>query len=110
MNFEGGILDQQARVAIQLVHRLGALVVAVYLLVLTGQLLKHGLRTGGMALALVLLAQISLGISNVYFGLPLLVATAHNGGAALLLVTLVANLARTQPRQQRMFANLVAGT
>jgi cytochrome c oxidase assembly protein subunit 15 len=39
-----------------------------------------------------------LGISNVHFGLPLPVATAHNGVAALLLFVLLATLARTQRR------------
>jgi cytochrome c oxidase assembly protein subunit 15 len=33
----------------------------------------------------------------VHFGLPLPVATLHNGGAALLLLTLLANFARLQP-------------
>jgi cytochrome c oxidase assembly protein subunit 15 len=34
----------------------------------------------------------------VHFGLPLPVATAHNGMAALLLFALLATLARTQRR------------
>jgi cytochrome c oxidase assembly protein subunit 15 len=99
VNFEGGILDQPARTAIQMAHRFGALVVFCYLLGLVWRLVKRGLRAGGIALAVVLLAQVSLGISNVYFGLPLAVATLHNGCAALLLFTLLANLARTQPRR-----------
>jgi heme A synthase len=37
-----------------------------------------------------------LGISNVMFGLPLAVAVAHNGGAALLLFTVVSLVAWTQ--------------
>lgn len=109
VNFEGGILDQPARTAIQMVHRFGALVVFCYLLGLAYRLVKRGLRLGGIAVAAVLLAQVSLGISNVYFGLPLAVATMHNGCAALLLFTLVANLARTQPRRgDRMFGKLEA--
>ncbi|MEY2150637.1 MULTISPECIES: COX15/CtaA family protein [Rhodanobacter] len=109
VNFEGGILDQSARTAIQMVHRLGALVVFCYLLGLAYRLVKRGLRFGGIAVAVVLVAQVSLGISNVYFGLPLAVATMHNGCAALLLFTLVANLARTQPRRgDRMFGKLEA--
>ena len=36
-----------------------------------------------------LLAQVALGIGNVLLHLPLGVATAHNGVAALLLVSLV---------------------
>lgn len=38
---------------------------------------------------LLLAVQNSAGISNVVFSLPLAVALAHNGGAALLLLTLV---------------------
>jgi cytochrome c oxidase assembly protein subunit 15 len=34
-----------------------------------------------------LLLQLTLGVSNVVFGLPLPVAVAHNAGAALLLLT-----------------------
>jgi cytochrome c oxidase assembly protein subunit 15 len=37
----------------------------------------------------VLLTQVLLGISNVLFSLPLLVAVGHNAGAALLLLTMV---------------------
>jgi cytochrome c oxidase assembly protein subunit 15 len=98
VNFEGGILDQPARTAIQMAHRFGALAVFCYLLALAWRLARRGLRLGGIALALALLAQVALGVSNVYFGLPLAVATLHNGGAALLLFVLLANLARTQPR------------
>ena len=96
VNYEGGVLDMAARSAIQLVHRLGALVVFCYLGWLAIKLMRRGLRPCGIAMALALLSQLLLGISNVYFGLPLAVATAHNGVAALLLFTLLATLARTQ--------------
>ena len=56
---------------------------------------RAGLRGSGFALGVLLLAQVALGISNVVFGLPLAVAVAHNGGAALLLFVMVALLART---------------
>lgn len=98
VNFEGGILDQSARTAIQMVHRIGALVVFCYLLWLSHKLARRGLRWCGIAVGVALICQILLGISNVHFGLPLPVATAHNGMAALLLFTLVATLARTQRR------------
>ena len=42
------------------------------------------------------LAQVALGIGNVKLGLPLPVATAHNGVAALLLFSLIAAFVRTQ--------------
>ncbi|HET7664113.1 MAG TPA: COX15/CtaA family protein [Rhodanobacteraceae bacterium] len=98
VDFEGGILDQPARTAIQMVHRIGALVVFCYLGWLSHKVARAGLRWFGVGIAVTLVCQVLLGISNVYFGLPLPVATAHNGMAALLLFSLVATLARTQKR------------
>src|SRR3569623_3217730 len=98
VNYEGGVLDMAARSAIQIAHRFGALVVSVYLLRLGQRVARRGLRLAGTAIGVVLVAQVLLGISNVHFGLPLPVATLHNGVAALLLFTLLATLARTQPR------------
>jgi len=96
VNYEGGVLDLAARTAIQLAHRLGALVVAGYVVWLAFKAARAGLRGYGVAMVLALVAQVLLGISNVHFGLPLPVATAHNGVAAVLLFTLLATLARTQ--------------
>ena len=98
VNYEGGVLDMAARSAIQIAHRVGALVVFCYLAWLALQATRRGLRGFGLAIAVVLVAQVLLGISNVHFGLPLPVATAHNGVAALLLFVLLATLARTQRR------------
>ncbi|MET0332305.1 MAG: COX15/CtaA family protein [Dyella sp.] len=98
VNYEGGVLDMAARSAIQIAHRIGALVVFCYLALLAHRLARRGLRGYGVAVGVVLIAQVLLGISNVHFGLPLPVATAHNGVAALLLFTLLASLARTQRR------------
>lgn len=100
VDYEGGVLDLPARTAIQMTHRLGAVVVFVYLLVLAWRSRRQGLGRYGAAIATVLLAQVGLGIANVHFGLPLPVATLHNGVAALLLFTLLATLARTQPRAE----------
>ncbi|HUH29861.1 MAG TPA: COX15/CtaA family protein [Rhodanobacter sp.] len=107
VNYEGGVLDMAARTAIQVAHRLGALVVFCYVAALSLRLATRGLRGYGMLLALALVIQVLLGISNVYYGLPLPVATAHNGGAAVLLLTLLATLARTQQRHDdAMFLSL----
>lgn len=97
VNFEGGVLDAHARTAIQMVHRIGALVVFCYLGFLSIKVARAGLRWFGAGIGVALVLQVLLGLSNVYFALPLPVATAHNGGAALLLFALVATLARTQP-------------
>jgi len=96
VDFQGGILDAYARTAIQMVHRLGAAVVFVYVLWLAHRAGRAGLRWHGVALAVLLLAQVALGISNVTLGLPLWIAVAHTGGAALLLFALVGLLARAQ--------------
>jgi cytochrome c oxidase assembly protein subunit 15 len=100
VNYEGGVLDMAARSAIQIAHRIGALVVFCYLAWLSLRLSRSGLRVQALAIAVVLVAQVMLGIGNVHFGLPLPVATLHNGGAALLLFTLLATLARTQKRHE----------
>lgn len=97
VNYEGGVLDMAARSAIQITHRIGALVVFCYLSWLSYRLVRDGFRLGGIAVFVVLILQVVLGVSNVHFGLPLPVATMHNGGAALLLFTLLANFARLQP-------------
>lgn len=92
-NFEGGIMDNDARVTIHFTHRLMALVTFVYLgalaLVLLFNQRYRPLRKFGMALSIILIAQVILGISNVILTLPLLVAVGHNAGAALLLLTMV---------------------
>jgi cytochrome c oxidase assembly protein subunit 15 len=92
-NFEGGILDNDARVTIHFVHRFMALVTFIYLGVLALSLLFNQryrqLNKFGIALAVVLVTQVALGISNVVFSLPLLIAVGHNAGAALLLLTMV---------------------
>ena len=96
VNYEGGVLDAAARAAIQVAHRIGALVVSLYLLWLAWRMRRDGFGGHAALLVLTLAAQVALGIGNVMLGLPLPVATAHNGVAALLLFTLVALLARTQ--------------
>jgi cytochrome c oxidase assembly protein subunit 15 len=63
--------------------------VTVVLLLLAWRLHAAGLpRLAGLLLAALAL-QVGLGISNVVFHLPLLVAVAHNLGGAALLLTLV---------------------
>jgi cytochrome c oxidase assembly protein subunit 15 len=93
IDYEGGILATEARVTIHVLHRMGALVVLLYLGVLGWRLVRGGhdrrLKTAGAALVVVLLAQVGLGVANVVLGLPLWVAVSHNAVAALLLLTLV---------------------
>jgi len=106
VDYEGGVLDAPARAAIQLSHRWFAWLVFGHLLVLALRLRRTpGLSGWGWALGLGLGAQIGLGISNVVFGLPLAVATAHLAGALVLLAVLVTLLARLRP-PRAMMANV----
>ncbi|KQY50555.1 COX15/CtaA family protein [Lysobacter sp. Root494] len=95
VDYEGGILDGQSRIAIQMAHRMMAAVVFVYMLWLALKLLRTpGMRGWGGLLAALVVTQVALGIANVKLGLPLTVAVLHNAGAALLLFLLVSLLAR----------------
>ena len=97
VDYEGGVLDGAARIAIHMTHRIMAGVVFLYVGWLALRLLRSpGLRGFGGLLAALLLAQVSLGIANVHFALPLKVAVLHNAGAALLLFVLVTLLARVR--------------
>ena len=88
-DYQGGILDNAARVAIQFVHRVGALTTFLVLgaaaLVAVRQKGNTSLRRLGAVVGGLLLLQIALGISLVKFGWPLALADLHNGVAALLL-------------------------
>jgi cytochrome c oxidase assembly protein subunit 15 len=95
VDYEGGILDGASRIAIQMAHRLFAVVVAVYLWVVAFRLWRvPGLRFWAAALALLVAVQVSLGILNVKLALPLAVAVAHAGGAVALLFVLLSLMAR----------------
>lgn len=100
-DYEFGHLDSAARTAIHLTHRLGALVVLLYLGTLALSLLRRaqarGERRLGWLLGAALLLQVGLGIGNVVGHLPLPVAVAHNAGAALLLLVLLVLLHRLNP-------------
>lgn len=89
-NYEFGVLDSRARVTIHYVHRLGAVVVTAALLLLVTLLWRRGEKTLAGAVLAALTVQITLGLSIVALQLPLALAAAHNGGAALLLLSVVA--------------------
>ena len=87
-NYLGGIMTSEARTAIHWIHRIGAIIV---LLVVGGLVLQvvRQVAIVGYALLAALVVQITLGILNVVWVLPLLNATAHNTVGALLLLVLV---------------------
>jgi cytochrome c oxidase assembly protein subunit 15 len=94
INYEGGVLDAAARVAIHFTHRLGAMVTLLVIIIVGGRATRRRFYPAPVRLAgwLVLGAvslQVILGASVVWFGLPLWLATAHNAGAALLLLAVI---------------------
>jgi heme a synthase len=104
MNYEGGVLGNPARIAIHFTHRLGALVASVALLLAAGWTWRAGggARPAAIAVIAALCLQLMLGISMVMKGFPLWLATAHNGGAALLLLaTLALNHRLSAPARMR---------
>jgi cytochrome c oxidase assembly protein subunit 15 len=90
IDYEGGVLDHPARVAVHFTHRLGAILATVLLVLLSLRLVRdHATRLDGAAVLAMLVTQLSLGVSIVLFQVPLAVAVLHNGVAALLLLTVI---------------------
>ena len=91
-NYLYGLLDNPARVAIHYSHRISALLVTFIFLILMSRLWFSEAAPLASTLGILLLTQITLGIINVLYVLPLYVAIAHNLVAAcLLLATFTVN-------------------
>lgn len=90
VNYTGGVLQHPARVAIHFTHRLGAIVASLALLLAALVAWRRAptalVRRGGQWVLAALVLQLSIGILMVLRGFPLAIATAHNAGAALLLI------------------------
>ena len=87
-NYLYGLLDNPSRVAIHYSHRVSAILVAVVFLILISKLWFSNAAPLASTIGILLLTQISLGIINVLYVLPLYVAIAHNLVAALLLLAI----------------------
>ena len=79
--------------AIHFTHRLGA-ILTLAVLVSTALWARRrwplpAVRTATTLVIGAVVLQVTLGIAIVWFGLPLPVATAHNGVAALLLLAMI---------------------
>jgi len=104
IDYEGGVLDAPARVAIHYVHRLGAYVVTLVLLAVgiaawyRAQTRPLRLAAAGMLAALAL--QLLIGMNLVWQGWPLWLGTAHNAGAAVLVLAMVTLLRFLMPRSE----------
>jgi cytochrome c oxidase assembly protein subunit 15 len=91
--YEYGHLSHASRVTIHVVHRIGAIVTGIYLFWLAFMVYRKSkssfFKNASKSLAFILTCQILLGISNVWFSLPLSVAVGHNVVAACLMLSLV---------------------
>jgi cytochrome c oxidase assembly protein subunit 15 len=87
-NYLGGLMESDARVGIQVAHRLGAVLALVAIGLLGIRLLQAGSKLAWPLLGL-LGVQLLLGILNVVLVLPLGNATLHNAVGALLLLAMV---------------------
>jgi heme a synthase len=94
VNYEGGTLPEPTRVAIQLTHRLGACAATLMLVLAAGLTLRRATarvaRRAAWAVLGFLLLQILIAVAMIEAGFPLWLGTAHNAGAALLLLATVA--------------------
>lgn len=93
IDYEGGVLDHPARVAIHFIHRLGAIFTALLLGWLSWRAWRvaqtRTVQWAGATVGLMLSIQLVLGPLMVVEGFPLALATAHNAVAALLLLAVV---------------------
>lgn len=103
IDYEGGVLTHPARVAIHVMHRVGALVTVTYWAIVVLWIVFGRFTSTTQMIAWSLLCllgvQIGLGASNVLLGLPLGVAVAHNAialGLLLAVTTLLHSLYRHQ--------------
>ena len=90
VDYEGGVLDNPARVAIHFSHRLGAIAATIMLGLLGWMMARRPrLRPDGIAVLGALGVQLVLGASIIIYSVPLSIAVAHNGVAALLLLAVL---------------------
>jgi cytochrome c oxidase assembly protein subunit 15 len=92
-NYEGGVLSLEAGTAVHITHRIGAMITLLIVGGFAFKLFTLGTaiaRRCGLILGIVLGTQISLGLLNIILVLPIPIAVAHNGVAAILLLTLIA--------------------
>ncbi len=90
INYEYGALENGERIAIQLLHRTGALIVFITIIALAFSLRLHKtVQIQLITMLALLILQISLGILNIILSLPIIIALAHNIVALLLLLSLI---------------------
>ncbi len=93
INYTGGVLEHPARVAIHFSHRLGAIIATLAVLFAAWLAIRHApttlTRNAGYWAVGALSLQLLIAFSMILKAFPLWLATAHNAGAALLLLAML---------------------
>ena len=93
INYTGGVLEHPARVAIHFTHRLGAIVATLAVLIAAWlawrSSLETAIRRGALWISGALGLQLLIAVFMILKAFPLWLATAHNAGAAILLLALL---------------------
>jgi len=100
---QGKVITDASTPVVHMTHRSGALLALLYLGWLGFRARSTGgrLRASGNILLAMLALQVVLGLAGIAAGLPLLLVTAHNAGAALLLLAVVNLNHRLTPTIQK---------
>lgn len=92
-SYEFGHLAHNERLTIHVTHRLGAIITTLFLawlaIIVFFKAKCHAVKKTVIILVTLLVIQITLGISNIWFSLPLKIAVAHNLVAVLLMLGLI---------------------
>ena len=91
-NYEGGLLPPPAKTAIHFTHRVGAVITLLALSALGIQYLRNSsrnIRIAAQYFLAALITQFVLGVVMVWSSINIVLATAHNGFAALLLLSFI---------------------
>lgn len=94
----GFVIGGAERADIHKLHRLTAVLVLLATLAAGSMALRHGqrLRCAGVLVIALVTLEFGLGVAAIVAALPIALAVAHNWLAALLLLALIALLARTR--------------
>ncbi len=93
INYTGGVLEHPARVAIHFTHRLGAIIATLAVLFAAWLAIRRApttlVRNAGFWAVGALALQLWIAFAMILKAFPLWLATAHNAGAALLLLAML---------------------
>lgn len=95
----GLALGGPERADIHKLHRIGAVITAVIVLFAGVLAFRAGLGLTALAVSILVVTEFSVGIAAIVTELPITVATAHNGLAAMMLLSLLRLLALCNNRQ-----------